>query len=267
MRSENREFGTAEAGGGDPLVLAVETTTVLLGVAVVSKGRVLYERSLVKPWVHSAALLPMCLEGLARSGVSPKDLSAIAVSSGPGSFTGLRIGFATAQGLSRAVGAVIVPVPTFDVLLEGCASYPAVALVQGRAKGQTMTALYLEDSGSPGVNRRFREVQPPAPRSMEDFASALVDAGVPRVWVGGDAASEFAAYCNSQDGITKCLRVEPVSETELLPSPALVGLVGSRMYEAGKWVKVEEALPMYYRKSSAEAQAEEQSAEEGAHER
>ena len=267
MRSENPDSSAPEVSGKHPLILAMETTTALLGVAIVSRGEVLDEHFIVKPWIHSAALLPMCLEALARCGASLKDVEAIAVSSGPGSFTGLRIGFATAQGLARAVGSAIVPVPTFEALLEGCASHPVLALVQGKARGQTVAALYVGNEESADAERRFREVLPPAPVNIEDFAVALAGLGVPEVWVAGDAASEFAAYCNSQDRISRYVRVETVGEAERLPRPAPVGLVGSRMYEAGKWVKVEEAVPMYFRKSSAETIAEQQSSEEGAHKR
>jgi ribosomal-protein-alanine N-acetyltransferase len=245
MLSEKQDYGPEEAHRL-PLILAIETSTALLGVSVVAGREVLFQRCLVKPRAHSIMLLPMCLEALASSGARMADLSAVAVSAGPGSFTGLRIGFATAQGLAKARRASVVLVPTFEVLLEQCASYPRVAVVQGRARAQTVTALFANSGAG------FREVIPPAARGMEEFLRDIREASPGTVHVTGDAAVDFVTYCQSHAGFAPGVQLVAVTEEQRLPSPAVVGLIGSRMLEEGKVVKPEEALPRYYRKSSPE---------------
>ncbi len=249
MSSEKREHGP-DAGSSAALILAIETSTVLLGVSVVAGREVVFQNSLVKPRAHSTTLLPMCLEALQKSGIELSRLSAVAVSAGPGSFTGLRIGFATAQGLALASGAGVILVPTFEVLFQQCAPYPRVAMVQGKSKAQTVTALYAR-SGS-----GTQEVIPPVARGMEEFLQELRRTGRGAIRVSGDAAAEFAARCRlSVEALAPGLEVVPVPAEQRLPSPAVLGLIASRMLEEGKVVRPEEALPRYYRKSSAESLA------------
>ena len=134
---------------GDAKILAIETSTSVVGVAVARGSRILFDNWLIEPMGHSSLLLPMCSEALDKAEMSPDDLDAIAVSVGPGSFTGLRIGCATAQGLAHSWRLPVIPVPTFDVLLDQVSRIhndgsplPPVAIVQGKARAQTVTALY-----------------------------------------------------------------------------------------------------------------------------
>lgn len=254
MSREKQTLGTS------PLILAIETSTVLLGVAVVAGREVLWENSLQKPRVHSAMLLPMCIEALHASGVEPKDLSAVAVSSGPGSFTGLRIGCATAQGLAVGAGVGIVMVPTFEVLLRQCAHLPRIAVVQGKAKSQTVTALY--ERGPVGVPEQgdsfvwpygYRETLPIAARGMDVFLQELAKVGSGPVHVTGDAAAEFTAFSQGEGrNHAAGLEIFQVEDKLRLPSPSEVGLIASRMFEEGMVVPPGEAVPRYYRKSLAE---------------
>ena len=74
------------------ILLAVETSTDLLGVSVVNSKGVLSEVTTSRPRVHSAMLLPLSVEALKMADLSIEDIDCFAVSHGPGSFTGLRIG-------------------------------------------------------------------------------------------------------------------------------------------------------------------------------
>ena len=87
-------------------VLGIETSTGVEGVAVVERGRLLGEWTLNLPQSHSIRLLPS-IDGLLRAlGMGIEEVDGIAVSIGPGSFTGLRIGLSTAKGLSMSLGTV-----------------------------------------------------------------------------------------------------------------------------------------------------------------
>lgn len=236
-------------GAGGPLILAIETSTALLGVALIRGVEVLFQESAIRPMAHSSMLLPMCLKALGESGVRIDSVSAVAVSAGPGSFTGLRIGCATAQGLAKAAGKDVVLVPTFEALRRQCGQYPVVALAQGRVKAQTVTALY--DGGV--------EIIPAAARGMEEFLAdmrARMD-GRPacRVAVAGDAADLFEDLCLKDGRKSSGLEVFSVDERASLPLPATVGLVASVMWSQGLAVNPARAVPAYFRKSQAEALA------------
>lgn len=244
-----------------PLVLAIETSTALLGVALIQGNESIWENTTVDPRAHSSRLLPLCAKALADLGVGPRDLAAVAVSAGPGSFTGLRIGFATAQGLCAGTGAGIVPVPTFEAMLSQNAGVPNLAVVQGSAKAQTVAALYtrsLTPSRSAGfaASYGYDESMPPSAVGMDEFLREAVSLVSGPIYVAGDAAVEFVAS-SRLDGrnVAHDPEVILVDDRTRLPLPSTVGLIGSRMLAEGKAVPPEEAVPRYYRRSQAEVKA------------
>lgn len=97
-------------------VLALETSTSVCSVALSDADRVVAHATLDRPRAHAEHLVPMIADVLRRGGVDRKDLTAVAVSSGPGSYTGLRIGVSTAKGLAAATGASLVSVPSLLAL-------------------------------------------------------------------------------------------------------------------------------------------------------
>lgn len=98
------------------MILAIETATDVCGVALVRDQSVIAQRVLAEKYVHSEKLLPMIDEVLRDASLSAKQLETIAVSIGPGSFTGLRIGLSTAKGLALSLGISVIAVPTLDAL-------------------------------------------------------------------------------------------------------------------------------------------------------
>ncbi|MGA7159647.1 MAG: tRNA (adenosine(37)-N6)-threonylcarbamoyltransferase complex dimerization subunit type 1 TsaB [Bacteroidota bacterium] len=98
------------------MILAIETATDICGVALVHKGEALAQRTVSEKNIHSEKLLPLVDDVLSDASLLLRDVEAIAVSIGPGSFTGLRIGLSTAKGLSTAVQKPIIAVPTLDAL-------------------------------------------------------------------------------------------------------------------------------------------------------
>jgi tRNA threonylcarbamoyladenosine biosynthesis protein TsaB len=100
------------------ITLGIETATTVCGVALVQDGKDPIEHALDTPNIHSEQLVPLIDELIRESGVRLDQIDCIAVSIGPGSFTGLRIGLSVAKGLAYAADIPLIPVPT----LEGLAS-------------------------------------------------------------------------------------------------------------------------------------------------
>lgn len=100
------------------MLLAIDTSTRVVGVALYDGVRVLSEEVWASQDYHTVELAPAVAQTLNRVGISVSDLSALAVALGPGSFTGLRIGLSLAKGMSLVEQIPIVGVPTFDILVE-----------------------------------------------------------------------------------------------------------------------------------------------------
>ncbi|MFV0502868.1 MAG: tRNA (adenosine(37)-N6)-threonylcarbamoyltransferase complex dimerization subunit type 1 TsaB [Lachnospirales bacterium] len=95
-------------------ILAIETSTKILSIAVLTKNTCNEITKETKN--HASSLLPLIIELLNKSGVEKENLDYIAVSSGPGSFTGLRIGASTAKAIAHGLNIPIISVPTLAAL-------------------------------------------------------------------------------------------------------------------------------------------------------
>ena len=97
-------------------VLAIETATSVCAAAVVQDGRVLAESSVNRRFVHAERLMGLIDEVMQKSAIKLSGLDAVAVSIGPGSFTGLRIGLSAGKGIAYGLSKPIVSVPTLEAL-------------------------------------------------------------------------------------------------------------------------------------------------------
>jgi len=97
-------------------ILAIETSTTLASVALVEGGKIVLERAHSRPKQSAERLLPLIAELLSEAGWERGSVSRIGVSVGPGSFTGLRVGIACAQGLSLGLGVPLVGVSSLRAL-------------------------------------------------------------------------------------------------------------------------------------------------------
>ena len=102
-------------------ILAIESSGLVASCALVTEDTMLAEYTVNFKKTHSQTLLPMVDEIVSMVGIELKEMDAIAVSAGPGSFTGLRIGSATAKGLGLALGKPIIS--TYSVNDEACMPY------------------------------------------------------------------------------------------------------------------------------------------------
>jgi tRNA threonylcarbamoyladenosine biosynthesis protein TsaB len=98
------------------MILCIETTSFVCSVALFHQGNIVAIEESMEAKNHSTVMVPMIDEVLARAGIKFTDLTAIAVSAGPGSYTGLRIGVSTAKGLCSALDIPLVAVPTLQAI-------------------------------------------------------------------------------------------------------------------------------------------------------
>lgn len=168
------------------MLLAIDTSTAQVGVSLIDGSQLTVEMIWTSRVHHTVELAPAVAEILQRVGASPADVSAIAVATGPGSFTALRVGLAFAKGMAVARKIPIVGVPTLDVLAAGQPprNLPLAAVLQaGRDRIAVGWYKYAE-----ATTRRDAA-------ALTESAGGWVPQGTPRVTTIDTFAKSIAKPC------------------------------------------------------------------------
>lgn len=130
-------------------LLAIDTTGQTASAAIVEEDKLIAEFTLNYKLTHSQTIMPMIAEICEKSETKPGEVDYIACTSGPGSFTGLRIGAATAKGLALALKKEIVPVPTLDALAYNVfETNKIICPIMDARRSQVYTAFYRWEKGN-----------------------------------------------------------------------------------------------------------------------
>jgi tRNA threonylcarbamoyl adenosine modification protein YeaZ len=169
-------------------LLAIDTSAESCSVGVAVPGASPVLRSVDAGRTHAERLMPLAAEAMAEAGLAFADLDRIAVTIGPGSFTGVRIGVAAARGLALATGAATVGIGTLAVHAAEAAVLAAGPVVVAIAAGRG--DIYVQRFGATGAAETPPEVGPPAA-----FA-AVVDGRAVLCGSGADALNAAAGTRN-----------------------------------------------------------------------
>ena len=228
-----------------PWLLAIESASEPASVALLRAGEPVGERAVPPGRPASETLLPTLLDLLAEHGVEPAALDAIAVSIGPGSFTGLRVGVATAKGLAFGSPMPVAAVPTLAALAaKGAACGGPAALVVATLdarRGELYAAAHAGDD--PLAPPRWG----PAVVPLEALGDQLAAEPGPRRLVG-EGAGALAAAIAARGGAPPRWLAPP----EGAPAATWVGRLGARLLAAGKGVAAADLAPVYVRRAEAE---------------
>jgi tRNA threonylcarbamoyladenosine biosynthesis protein TsaB len=219
-------------------ILAIETSTMLGGVAIADEKGLIAETRLNVKSTHSERLMATIDEQLRQAEISIGDIDVFAVASGPGSFTGLRIGLGTAKGLCYATGRPLVMVPTLDAFARSFAfcRHPVCIMLDAR-RGEVYAAVFrwngllvkLLDEVSAAPEDLFRDVKSPvvlAGEGAQVYREKLVG-----------LLGDYALFAPLE---------------KMVPSPANVALLGIKKALQGEFTDPSAAEPLYIRKSEAE---------------
>ena len=125
-------------------ILAVDTSGPVAGVAVLRDGEVAYEGAAVNKLTHSVNLMPMIEEALGRAGLDVSAIDLYACVTGPGSFTGVRIGVSAVKGMAHGAGKPCVGVDALEALAGGvCMNDMLLCPIQDARAGQVYGAAFL----------------------------------------------------------------------------------------------------------------------------
>ncbi len=130
-------------------ILAIESSALSAGAAVLSDGILKSEQFVQNGLTHSQTLLPLIDGALSAAGIVANDIDGVAVSAGPGSFTGVRIGMGTAKGIALGLGVPLYPVPTLLGLAYNMAGHEGVIVpLMDARRGEVYTATYKSEKGN-----------------------------------------------------------------------------------------------------------------------
>ena len=125
-------------------ILSLDSSSVTASVSVTENGKVLGEGFINNGLTHSQTLMPLVAETLEKSGVSIKDIDLFAVTNGPGSFTGVRIGIASVKGMADALGKECIPVSTLEAIAQPLNTQDVIACAVMDARcNQVYTASFI----------------------------------------------------------------------------------------------------------------------------
>ena len=130
------------------MILAFETSAKAASVALLEKGKLLGESYQNTGLTHSQTLLQMAEDMLKTCGKTPADVTAVAVASGPGSFTGVRIGVAAAKGFAWGGELPCVGVSTLEAMAENLGAWQGyIVPTMDARRSQTYTAIFRAEGG------------------------------------------------------------------------------------------------------------------------
>lgn len=230
-------------------VLALDTTTREGSVALVEDECIVAERRGDPSRSHGERLPGEILTLLGERGIVMSSIDVFAVASGPGSFTGLRIGIATVQGLAFACERPVVGVSALEALAHAGsgAAVPgsAVAAWMDAHRREVFSALYKVDSGGAFTPERLREIEPAAVGGPEATLARWSDLCPAPIMFVGDGAVLYGDLIG-RSGLAGAAIVEP---------PPLAGVIGRlAVAYAGRGEATGPAAirPLYIRRPDAE---------------
>ncbi len=209
------------------MVLGIETATVVCAAAVVSDGTVRSEAWRGEARVHAEKLMGLIASVLRESGIGPADLAGVAVSIGPGSFTGLRIGLSVAKGLVYGAGCRLVAVPTLEALAQR-------AVDEGAAKMGTLIVPVLDARRDEVYCQLFHadagRTIPEGDARDWTLAALVREIGTREVLVTGDAADKLKRFLQERPEQRE-YRFAPPSTAQC--SAVQVAMIGERLLARG----------------------------------
>ena len=225
-----------------PRGLAIETSGRAGSLAITEDGRVLAEEQFSHGLRHAAGIVPIIDRMCTSRGWKPADIEEIYVSAGPGSFTGLRVGITVAKTLAFATGALVIAVPSVDVLARNAPpGWQNLIIVLDAKRDQIFTASFVNRNGEP---------VPREPAHLGSLQAML--ARTPRpVHLLGEGIPHHEKFIPKDD--PRVLLTEPGTWQA---RASIVGELGALLARDGQVADPMRLTPIYIRKPEAEEKFE-----------
>ena len=229
-------------------ILALDSSGLVASVAILTEEVMLAEYTVNYKKTHSQTLLPMLEEIVKMVEMDLSEVDAIAVASGPGSFTGLRIGSATAKGLGLALNKPIIPVPTLDGLAYNLyGTDQLICPMMDARRNQVYTGIYEFN------NNEFSVLKPQVATGVEDIIEELNALGREVIFLG-DATAVYREII--EEKIKVSYKFAPIHLNR--QRAGAVGALGILYYKKNLIETATKHEPVYLRLSQAERERAEQ---------
>lgn len=229
-------------------ILALDSSGLVASVAVVQDDVMLAEYTVNYKKTHSQTLLPMLDEVAKMIELDLQTIDAIAIAGGPGSFTGLRIGSATAKGLGLALDKPLIAVPTVDALAWNfCGTDKLICPMMDARRNQVYTGIYRFRG------EEFVTIQKQYPAAVEEITAKLNELGEP-VLLLGDGIPVYRQLLESL--LTIPYQFAPAHQSR--QRAGAVAALAIQYAKEGRFETAAEHGPDYLRLSQAERERAEQ---------
>ena len=239
---QTSQFASAVVG---MIILGIDTATDSVSVALHDGDVVLASSEIRSERQHAEALTPMIDFVCKQASIELWDVGGIAVDIGPGLFTGMRVGIASAQAIAQVIDVSIIPVTSLDILAAAVqTNNDVIASVVDARRGEVYWSLYRMTDG------KLKQVGKPQIGSPEMCAVDVLDRGQSTLLVGTGALKHKTEFDERLKPVLPAL--EFAEEKYSMPlASTLVELAHERALR-GEWVQVDEVVPMYLRAPDAE---------------
>lgn len=231
-------------------ILALDSSGLVATVAIVEEEQTVAEYTVNYKKTHSQTLLPMLDEIVKMTEADLSSIDAIAVAGGPGSFTGLRIGSATAKGLGLALDKPLIHVPTVDGMAYNLFGVKGlICPIMDARRNQVYTGIYR-------FEKEFEVVEAQMAIAVSELIEKLNEYGESVTFLG-DGVPVYQAQL--EGGLAVEYGFAPAHMNRQRASA--LGVLGMRYYEEGKTETAGEHQPDYLRLSQAERERAEKNAD------
>ena len=223
-------------------ILAIDSSSMVATVAITTDGILNAEYTINHKKTHSQTLLPMIAEIVKMIEIDMDSIDAVAITGGPGSYTGLRIGSATAKGIGLALNKPIINVPTMDALAYNLySSQYVICPIMDARRGQVYTGIY-----------KFEETEM---KTIKPQCIMMIDKLIKEL----DTIKESVMFLGDGVDVHKQL-IDDIMDTKHYYAPAsmnrhkasTLGTIAEIYYKNGKTETAKEHKPEYLRLSQAE---------------
>ncbi|RHR69561.1 tRNA (adenosine(37)-N6)-threonylcarbamoyltransferase complex dimerization subunit type 1 TsaB [Eubacterium sp. AF15-50] len=223
-------------------ILAIDSSSMVATVAITTDGILNAEYTINHKKTHSQTLLPMIAEIVKMIEIDMDSIDAVAITGGPGSYTGLRIGSATAKGIGLALNKPIINVPTMDALAYNLySSQYVICPIMDARRGQVYTGIYKFEE------TEMKTIKPQCIMMIDELIKEL------------DTIKESVMFLGDGVDVHKQL-IDDMMDTKHYYAPAsmnrhkasTLGTIAEIYYKNGKTETAKEHKPEYLRLSQAE---------------
>ncbi len=223
-------------------LLMVDTATIVASAAVMNEEKLMAEVIVNHQKKHSEKLLPAIDDLLKDAGLKIQDMDAFGIVSGPGSFTGLRIGMATVKGFAQALHKPMVCVSTLESLAYNVAyARGLICPILDAQRNEVYTGLYQFEGGV------MTTLMADAVMDIDALLQKILEKGVSPVYILGDGVPKYYEHMAAQ--LPEAVLVKPHLAMNRASSAAMVAM---EKIQRGEVTTYADAAPLYIRKSYAE---------------